>query len=102
MERTAPPRRARVSLCNDTLVSDRRMSRRSPLAGSRKGTRGAATKARLLSAATHLFLDRGYVDTTVAAIAKEAGVALQTLYLSFGSKVAILRPAHDVAVVGDD
>jgi AcrR family transcriptional regulator len=77
------------------------MSRRF-VAGSRKGARGGATKARIVAAATRLFVERGYVDTTVAAIAKEADVALQTLYLSFGSKVAILRAAHDVAVVGDD
>jgi AcrR family transcriptional regulator len=72
------------------------------LAGSRKGTRGAATKARIVDAATRLFIEHGYLETTVAAIASEAGVALQTLYLSFGSKVAILRAAHDIAVVGDD
>ena len=78
------------------------MSRGISLAGSRKGTRGAATKARVVEAATRLFIEHGYLDTTVAAIANEAGVALQTLYLSFGSKVAILRATHDVAVVGDD
>ena len=78
------------------------MSRGISLAGSRKGTRGAATKARIVEAATRLFIEHGYLDTTVAAIANEAGVALQTLYLSFGSKVAILRATHDVAVVGDD
>jgi len=44
----------------------------------------------------------GYLDTTVSAIAAEADVVVQTLYLSFGSKVAVLRAAHDVAVVGDD
>ena len=43
----------------------------------------------------------GYLDTTVAAIAAEAGVAVQTLYLGFGSKVAILEAVHDVAVAGD-
>jgi len=75
---------------------------RSIVSGSRKGTRGAATKARIVDAATRLFLEEGYVDTTVTAIAAEANVVVQTLYLSFGSKVAILRAAHDVAVVGDD
>ena len=49
-----------------------------------------------------MFVEHGYLETTVAAIAAEAGVVVQTLYLSFGSKVAILRAAHDVAVVGDD
>jgi AcrR family transcriptional regulator len=73
-----------------------------PLAGSRKGTRGLATKARIVDAATRLFLKEGYLDTTMTAIAAEANVVVQTLYLSFGSKVAILHAAHDIAVVGDD
>jgi len=36
----------------------------------------------------------------MAAIAAEAGVAVQTLYLAFGSKMAMLAAAHDAAVVG--
>lgn len=38
----------------------------------------------------------------MAAIASEAGVAVQSLYLRFGSKLAILSDALDVAVVGDE
>ena len=72
------------------------------MAASRKGERSRATRARIVDAATRLFSDNGYLDTTMAAIASEAGVAVQTLYLSFGSKGAILKAAHDVAVVGDD
>ena len=67
-----------------------------------KTERGRKTKARIVAAATRLFADRGYLETTMAAIAAEAGVAVQTLYLAFGSKVAILTAAHDLAVVGDD
>lgn len=64
--------------------------------------RGRQTKARIVAAAARLFAEQGYLDTTMGAIASEAGVAVQTLYLAFGSKVAILEAAHDVAVVGDD
>lgn len=67
-----------------------------------KTERGRKTKARIVAAATRLFAERGYLETTMAAIAAEAGVAVQTLYLAFGSKVAILAAAHDLAVVGDD
>lgn len=38
----------------------------------------------------------------MAAIAGEAGVAVQTLYLSFGSKTAILDTAFMQAIAGDD
>jgi AcrR family transcriptional regulator len=42
------------------------------------------------------------MPTTMSAIAQEAGVAVQTLYLAFGSKASILSAALDVAIVGDD
>ena len=67
-----------------------------------KTERGRRTRARVVDAATALFCEQGYLDTTMAAIAAAADVAVQTLYLAFGSKVAILTAAHDTAVVGDD
>ena len=70
--------------------------------GARKGERSRATKARIVAAAGTRFCEHGYLDTTMAAIAAGADVAVQTLYLTFGSKVAILEAAHDRAVVGDD
>ena len=65
-----------------------------------KTVRGRATAARIVTAATRLFVEHGYVNTTMAAIADEAGVAVQTLYLAFGSKAAILAEVHDRAVIG--
>jgi AcrR family transcriptional regulator len=52
-----------------------------------------ATRARILDAAAPLFVRDGYLETTMAGIARAAGVAVQTLYLSFGSKVAVLEAA---------
>ena len=49
-----------------------------------------------------LFLERGYVATTVQAIAEEAGVAPATVYQAFGTKQAILASALDLMVAGDD
>ncbi|WP_433557454.1 TetR/AcrR family transcriptional regulator [Pseudonocardia xinjiangensis] len=46
-----------------------------------------------MEAAGALFVRDGYLETTMAGIAREAGVAVQTLYLSFGSKVAVLEAA---------
>lgn len=62
--------------------------------------RSLQRRAEIRDGATGLFLRDGYLATTMAAIAAEAGVAVQTLYLTFGSKVAILEAAHDAAVVG--
>jgi AcrR family transcriptional regulator len=44
----------------------------------------------------------GYAATTIAAIASEADVAVQTAYAVFGSKRAILEELLAVRVVGDD
>ncbi len=55
--------------------------------------RAAATRARIVDAAGPLFVARGYLDTTMAGIAQAAGVAVQTLYLSFGSKASVLEAA---------
>jgi AcrR family transcriptional regulator len=63
--------------------------------------RNTETEAKIAAAATTLFCDQGYVDTTMAAIAAEAGVAVQTLYLRHGSKAAVLSAALDVAIAGD-
>jgi AcrR family transcriptional regulator len=64
--------------------------------------RASATKARVVRAAHQLFTERGYLYTTMADIAAGASVAVQTLYLSFGSKVQILSAAFDRSVAGDD
>jgi len=63
--------------------------------------RTRATRERILRAATALFIRDGYLATTMAAVAGEAGVAVQSLYLRFGSKLEILKAAFDAAVVGD-
>lgn len=57
------------------------------------------TRRRLLAAADTLFREQGYTATTVAAIATRADVSLQTLYLAWGSKRALLRAATDAAAV---
>lgn len=67
-----------------------------------KAEQARLTRRRITAAATELFLRDGFLTTTVAAIAAEAGVAVQTLYLAFGNKTAILSAAFDVAVAGDD
>lgn len=61
-----------------------------------------ATRRRVLEAARELFVTRGYVATTVADIAKEAGVALQSVYNAGQSKAALMHQVVDLAVAGDD
>lgn len=67
-----------------------------------KAEQSRATRQRIVAAATTLFLRDGFLTVTMTALAKEAGVAVQTLYLSFANKTAILSAAFDAAVAGDD
>ena len=63
--------------------------------------RGLATRARIAEAAWPLFAQTGFDGTTVAAIARAAGVSEPSVYYAYGSKEAILAAAIDVAVAGD-
>jgi len=49
-------------------------------------TRGVRTVQRIFEAAYRLFLDRGFSETTMEAIAQEAGVSKATLYSHYGSR----------------
>lgn len=64
--------------------------------------RAEQTRARMLDAAMRLFVENGYGATTIESIAREAGVAVQTVYFSFGNKQKILKELIDRHVAGDD
>lgn len=49
-------------------------------------SRGKATRQRLLDGARRVFEERGFLETRVAHIAKEAGVAYGSFYTHFASK----------------
>jgi AcrR family transcriptional regulator len=60
-----------------------------------------STRAAIVGAARQLFTTKGYVATTIQAVADEAGVAVQTIYATFGNKRELLRQVLESAVVGD-
>lgn len=61
-----------------------------------------ATRAAVVRTARDLFLTRGYGRTTVADVAKAAGVSVETIYGVFGNKATLLHRAWDITVGGDD
>jgi AcrR family transcriptional regulator len=71
-------------------------------AGRRRESRARETRRRIAEAGLRLFLEQGYVGTTVQAIAGAARVAPATIYQAFGTKHAVLAAALDVTVAGDD
>jgi AcrR family transcriptional regulator len=60
------------------------------------------TKLRVLRAARGLFAARGYAGTSVADIARAAGVSVDTLYASVGRKPQLLLAVHDMELAGGD
>lgn len=60
------------------------------------------TRRRIRQAATALFVEQGFVATTMKQVAARAGVAERTVYTAFPTKAELFREAVDVALVGDE
>ncbi|GIL35792.1 TetR/AcrR family transcriptional regulator [Phycicoccus sp. DTK01] len=69
---------------------------RSPL----RAARAAATRGAVLDAARELFADRGYAATSVAEVARRAGVSVDTVYTAVGRKPQLLLAIHDLELAG--
>lgn len=67
-----------------------------------RADRARETRRRLLDAASTHFLAAGYASTSIAAIAGTAGVSVDTVYKTFGSKIGLLKEVLDVTIGGDD
>ena len=63
--------------------------------------RARATRRRMVEAGYRLFSERGW-GVPLTAIAEEAGVAVQTLYFTFHTKVGLLQEVMQLAVLGDE
>jgi AcrR family transcriptional regulator len=68
----------------------------------RRREQAAETRNKILDAAEQLFAAHGYTATAMPAIAAQAGVALKTVYLAFGTKAGVLHGLWDVRLGGDD
>lgn len=55
----------------------------------------AGVREAILQAAFGLFSERGYSDTTIPAIAREAGISTANVYVYFGSKIDILFTLYE-------
>jgi AcrR family transcriptional regulator len=68
----------------------------------RRQEQARATRAAILAAARDLFIEHGYVATTMQAIAAKARISPATVYSTFTNKRSLLAALVDVSVVGDD
>jgi len=68
---------------------------------TRRQVAAEATRQAIVEAATRLFLERGYHATSIGAVARESGVAVQTIYNSVGAKRDLLSSVLDLAAAGE-
>lgn len=66
------------------------------MTSTRRQRQAEQTRREILEAARDLFARQGYNRTTVAEIAAAAGVSVQTIYDSVGSKGALVRSLNDL------
>lgn len=67
----------------------------------RREQQARRTRARIITAAARRFLACGYAAATMRSVAAEAGVALPTVELIFGTKARLLKAVIDTAIAGD-
>jgi AcrR family transcriptional regulator len=67
-----------------------------------RARRGAETRRRIEETAARLFTRGGYTSTTMQAIADDAGVHVQTIYLAYRTKAALLAACAARLVAGDE
>lgn len=67
----------------------------------RRREQAQATRRAILEAARSLFIERGYVATTIDAVAEAADVSPETIYGVFGTKRALLSELIDASIAGD-
>ncbi len=73
-----------------------------PYDSSRRRERARASRKEILSEARSSFLASGYAGTTMAAIAASAGVSVETLYGTWGSKAGLVQALLREALRGED
>jgi AcrR family transcriptional regulator len=65
-----------------------------------RAERARRTREAVIDAARRLFLQDGFAATTIAAIAADAGVSVETIYKTFGGKPGMVRAICRQALAG--
>ncbi len=68
----------------------------------RRAAQAEGTRRAILEAADRRFREDGWAATTMAGVAREAGVAQRTPYVVFGTKAALLRELWHLRLRGDE
>jgi AcrR family transcriptional regulator len=68
---------------------------------TRRDVQAAGTRSEIVEAARRLMVTKGYIGTSIAAIATEAQVSVQTIYNSVGTKADLLSAVLDLMAAGE-
>lgn len=80
------------------MTTDVKAGRRYDSTGRKAGA--LRTRTAILDAAERQFLDDGYGATTIGSIAREAGISVETIYKSFGTKSRLVRDIYERGLEG--
>ena len=69
---------------------------------TRRHEQAEETRRRIIGAAHYLFVTQGYGRTTIAEVARAAGVAVETVYAAYRNKATLLRQVWYSAMRGDE
>jgi len=69
---------------------------------TRRRAQANETRAAIVRAARDLFIECGYGHTTLTDVARAAGVSVETIHKSVGTKAVLLHKSWDITVGGDD
>jgi len=73
-----------------------------PYRSARRREQASETRQRIIRAAHDLFVHQGYGRTTIADVARTAGVAPETVYAAYRNKPALLRQVWYATMRGDE
>ncbi len=76
------------------------VKRRRPYDSRGRKEQAARNRDAALDAAERLFLENGYAGTSIASIAQEAGLSVQTIYKVFGSKSGLVKAIYFRGLLG--
>lgn len=69
-----------------------------PYTSTRRRQQAADTRAAVLAAARHLFIETGWTATTIAGVARAAAVSSETIYAVFTSKQGLLAAVIETSI----
>lgn len=69
---------------------------------ARRQERARQSRERIARVAERQFLAGGYAATSVAAVAEDAEVSVDTIYKTFGGKAGLVRAIYERALQGED